>query len=199
MDIKLSLSIPIFKWINSSFFKLKNFISRPKVEIKVYIQPIVFIENNTEHHFHYLCLTIANNTKNVLHLNPRNIRINNELYQVIIQGDTNFARLNPASTNKWDDCKNEVFKMYQSNWLDISTNRYLFTLNPFEQKIFPLKLIKSGSHIITNRKKESLLFFPKSKISVSLEINKKNHEYGLDRISVYETYINYLAFYSDTN
>lgn len=80
---------------------------------------------------------------------------------------------------------------------DRNANQYQYVIEPYQTAEFPMHLMKEGCHIITYIKKNSLLFKEKNKINISLEINKRVFEYGINRVEVYERYINYSAFYAD--
>lgn len=157
----------------------------------------MLIQNEKEFHYPYFCLILNNFTRIKHHLNLKKLKLNNESYQVIIQMEPNFLKMNPANKDSWLDCKNNVYKIFKKNWLDITENKFTQPIDEFETLIFPMKLLKAASHWIIAIKKESLLFFPKNKISISLGINGKTYEYGIKRRMVYERYINYLAFIQD--
>jgi len=60
-----------------------------------------------------------------------------------------------------------------------------------------MKPIKERSHSMSSTKNNSLLFLKNSRISITLELNKKKYEYGFDRKLCYERLINYLAFFEE--
>ncbi len=173
----------------------KNWLFRPKLSVDTNQQKIVFVsQNDEEHHHNYFCFLIRNDSNRKVHLNLKKIKINNESYQVVLQSDPNFLHLNPETKKCWKDCKNDIYKEYSKNWHDISQNIYTLEIAPHATKVFPAKLIKENSHILTSIKNNSLLIFSKKKISLTIEANNKIYEYGINRTFVYNKYINYLAF-----
>lgn len=154
---------------------------------QILLGSIVFTsQNGKEHHFNYFCLHVINDSKIDCHLNLRKVKINQELYQCLIQTDINFLTLNPSNSDHWKNCKNDILNFYHDNWLEITQNNFLpIKISPYETKIFPMRLTKAGPHIYC------------IKINIILELGKKSYEYGLNRLKYYEIYINYLASYED--
>jgi hypothetical protein len=189
----------IGKWLYLLLPRMKNLLLRPKLKLEIKNQRLVFIgDGNKEHHYPYLCLTLCNSSKNDYHVNLNSLLINNELYTVLIQTEVNFLKLNPNNPSSWERCNCEIYNTYQRNWLEILQGNFDYEIKPFKKQIFPIKPTNARSHCMTSVKKNSLLFFSKNKISITLEINQKIYEYGLNRKLCYEYLINYLAFYHET-
>ena len=196
--LPISVLILIIKASGLIFQRIKNLLFRPKLSFDLKPQRVMFKgDDDKEHLYPYLCLLINNFTNIDYHLNPKTIAINNERYIVMIQAENNFSRLNSATPNHWKECGSDIYPMYKNNWSKILEGNFYFTLTPYDTKIFPLKPIKSSSHVITAVKRKPLLFFHKSKVSITLEIDKKVYEYGICRKYCYERLINYLAFFHE--
>ena len=199
MHIPFNLNIKIpFDWIKGLIQKARNYLFRPRLKLELKQQTVVFVsQDRIDHHYKYFCLMVSNCSRKNHYINLRQLKINNESYQVIIQMEPNFNKIRPGNNESWLDCKNEIYKLYSSNWLDICENRFTHPIQEFKTLIFPMKLLKAASHYVTGYKKFSYLFFPKSKINITIELNGKIYEYGLKRKDAYERYINYLAFNQD--
>lgn len=187
--ISPGLLITIWNKAKAFFPLMRNLLLRPKLSLNIKQKKIIFLTNdNKEHHHSCFCLLIKNNSKKVLRINPNKIFINNERCPVM-----HYNTFNPP----YKSCKNDICQMYTDRWREIVENDYTFEIKPYETKIFPSKPIKGASHLFIATKKQSLLFKAKTKLSVTIEINGNAYEYGINRISFYEKYINYLAFHMD--
>jgi len=103
--------------IKENWGAIKNLYLRPKIKIDIRQQTVLFIgQDDAEHHYNYFCMIITNNSNQSINLNPRQIKINNELYQVIIQMENNFLKTDKKNSSCWKNCKNDTYKMYRDNW-----------------------------------------------------------------------------------
>lgn len=192
--IKLGASyvLKALKFLVPFMPKLWNIFRRPQLEIKLRQGHVVFkTADEKEQRFPYIYLQITNRTNHKLYINPATIRINNEYYQVFVQGDINYCKMLPASQGRWTFCDNEIYNTFLNNWLAICENRYSFPFGSHHTLTFP---IKGHVNALTQRKKNSLLFFSNNKISLTLDINGKNREYCIiKRKPAYEIFLSYLS------
>lgn len=172
--------------------KLWNIIRRPQLEITIRQGHVVFKATDEKEQWHpYVYLQISNRSNHKLYITPASIRINNESYQVLVQGDINYCKMLPASQNRWTFCDNEIYNTFLNNWLAICENRYAFSFDPHHILTFP---IKGNVSTLIQRKKNSLLFSSNKKISLTFNINGKNREYCIiKREPAYEIFLNHLS------
>jgi hypothetical protein len=199
IPFKLDIRIPCTYIINC-IKKINNWLFRPKLKLDLKQKLVTFTSHDgKDHSYSYFCLIIENCSNKTHSIKLKQIEINNCFYQTIIHGDTNFNKLNPNNKDKWLDCKNDLYKIYSANWLEIIQNEFSYPLNKFKQLTFPMRLLSSTSRCITDYKNKSLLFFPKAKISITIGINGTFYEYGINRKDTYERCINYLACLRDVS
>lgn len=198
MEPSISLSTTIaslkvlWNFVKKIYPGVKNFLFRPKLEVDLQRKTVVFVsQDGKEQHHGYLCLLITNTNKSNknYHINLNSIRVNDEFYQVFIQMEDNFLLLNHRNKGHWKECKNEIYNLFYDNWSDILQNNLFLQLKPFDLKIFPL--VNKCSSFLTKPYKGSLIFLEKTKIIITLEIDKKIYEYSLDRTVCYERCINH--------
>lgn len=156
LNIGIKLSIAPFKYGAQLCKKIKNYFSRPKLVLEFGSKEIKFVSDKEELH-DYFCLIIRNNTSEPLSLNLKSVKINNESYQVLIQSDLNFSRLNKTA-NGWTDCGNDILKTFSNNWQDICQNIFDYKFDSAVM-IFPLNIINERFHAVIGYKKSSLFFF----------------------------------------
>ncbi|MGE4348848.1 MAG: hypothetical protein AB7D28_03710 [Candidatus Berkiella sp.] len=184
-------------FIKTLFPKISNLYSRPKIEIMPRLGHIVFQtdeENAKKQYYQYLLIQISNRSNSKLCIQPGFIRINNEAYQVNIQSDINFSKMTPNSQHRWTYCDNEIYNIFQDNWVPISEKRFTYNFEPHYTLYFPIKFTLNLTHQLKQVKKDSLLFFPNKKISLTLNINGKNKEYCISKKEpLYELLLNHLA------
>lgn len=189
-----------FNAIKSIYPKTCNYYQRPNLFISIRQHPVEFtLESGEISLNHYLCIIIENRTDKDIFINPNAMRVNNESYIISAQADINFLRLNPQSKPHITLCDNGVYNYLHDNWVKVCSGTGRLTIKPAEPEVFPILPLESFSHSICAHKKEPKLFFPKSKVIITLEMNGKSYEYGLNRIGFYEKCINFLAFPSIYN
>lgn len=187
-----------FKIIVPFCRKIKNLLSRPSLEIKLEQCIFEFEDSNTvRNNITYFCLKIFNKTSSSFHINLGSILINNNSYQVFIQSDSYFSKLDKQNSLPWK-CNSEMLHVYKDHWSEISSSSYDYYIDAKRTYQFPMNPIKENSHPFTSIPKDSLLFCAKGKIGVTLELDKKIYAYGYDRKKCYEALINFLAFYNET-
>lgn len=88
----------------------------------------------------------------------------------------------------------------ENDHFNIESGHVSFTIDPGHTKIFPIVLSGAGITNLFSIKKDSDLFFknglwlwPSSKMSVRLNVDDKNCEYGLNRENAYAAYLNYFS------
>lgn len=197
MEIKLSLSLisNIFLYLKSLYRKLYNWAFRPHILVELRNTTFTYTtQDNKEHNSRHPSIEITNQSKTTLVINPNKVMVNNEKYMVIVQSDQDFSRLSPNSSNHWKCESNVIYNHYSKHWSEITDNRNTIRIEPSEKLCFPLKLLKSNVRIITDIKKNSRLFFPGRKTSVSLSINNRDYEYAIKKMKCYEVFLNFLAF-----
>jgi hypothetical protein len=193
--IALSVTIASLKWFWQKRLKFKNLLFRPKLSLDISSKRIIFInKNKQEHHLPYFCLSVKNNSgKTLQKINTKQIKINESFYTDLIRNEIKNAQW----WEQWSNCENDIYIMYKDNWDAISKDEYNFSMKAGVKKEFPMKLPKKAYSVLITRKHNSLLFFNKNKISVSLSINGKTYEYNINRLNTYEKYIIYLAHDND--
>ncbi|MCL5261653.1 MAG: hypothetical protein M1561_08345 [Gammaproteobacteria bacterium] len=191
----IAKAISGFKMVKSFFTsllpfkrKLLNLFCRPSLRVELRPKVVVFKipNNNNEHHIHYVSLLITNKSKNEYIIPFHTIKIGNEPFYNANAG----FYYNDILKSEWISCDSRSEERRKDNHLDILQGRYYITAKPHIGIIFPLSDALSA---YSSYKKNSLLFFPKNKISISLMINSKSYEYGLKRIEYLELYANHLS------
>jgi hypothetical protein len=187
--------LKIYKRIYSFLRKIIN-LCRPQLIIKYKTKSIKFtLPNNDTYVDDYFCIYVTNNSNKSLSLNLRGLKINSNLYQASLQGDTNFLRLNPASKEPFKACNNYIYMHYHKHWEEIHDGACTLKLDPGGRHIFPLS--RDGISNVEQRDINTLLFFDKKKVTVSINCNNRRYDYGLNRLEIYERLINHLNFYRD--
>lgn len=138
---------------------------------------------------------------------------NNEKFDVIIVSNSLFLDNNRFPTGggeqlKWlyengarpvlPETHEIMYEHYNapSNHLNISSGRSTFVIKPSHTKIFPIILSGSAITNIFSIKNKSNLIVKNRLMSVTLNVNQKIREYGLDREMAYANYLNFLAAYT---
>ncbi len=83
----------------------------------------------------------------------------------------------------------------KSHHQNIISGRTSFFIEPGHTVMFPFAYFGSGplgALGIKSCPKKSLLFYPEKHVSISLNVGGREWEYGLKKLSVYETYINFV-------
>ncbi len=167
-----------------------NIISRPNISIKATNLRIKFShidkEKKQNYYYPYVVLILKNKTDKPYSLNLSNI---------LISGDKYFSN-GPNKMNSDEFLsENNIINYYKEKHHQISQHQQLpIDLGPYVEQILPLN---SKPNRILLYKKHALLFKANNKVVVSLEINGKLYDYGVDRQLLYEKYLNYLAFEQD--
>ncbi len=192
--LTLLKEIPFLEKIWLYIRKIYNLWSRPRLKITVGERKLKFKRANDdkELHYDYPGISIINKKKNNLEIFPLHTMINDGSYRCIIVSDPNFLRLNKGSKNPFVDCSSKVYKFCNENWDEVGKS---MVMNANEELFFPIKLLNEMIDDLTFIRRSSLLFCPKKNVGITININRKNYEYGLKRVPCYECYLRYLAVY----
>lgn len=133
-------------------------------------------ENGKKKVFNRFCLVLTHDSKEDLHINPEKIYINDDKFNGPIKLDNH-----------------ELIEKQPFLWSKYKNLQLLFGVFPSAGSIHRLSGSKGAIHFM----KKSLLF-RKNRISVTIEVNKKNIEVGVNREFVLKKYINYCCVISGT-
>lgn len=180
---------------------LLNLICRPKLLVSLKMRTVMFKSQDGKEPCieDYPCLLLANQKNSKVLIKPGSLKINNESYLAVIQSDENFLRLGQNSKNPWLGCDNEMYAFYKQNWRKISEGDLPVPADQGYELVFPLRLLKGKINLLLSDKKNSLLFLHRKKISITINVNGREFEYGLDKMESYKLYLNYLAFLQGMN
>lgn len=196
-----SASIPILKrvWLTIKLFfpRVQNLISRPKLSVEFKAGRFNFLTPENKQHL-ILIPHVA-----ITNLKPKKIRIradqiyfNNTNYMNMWNGEI-LRALDKAQAKACNINNIEIMhSYYQANWTEITEKRASITIEEEETKIFPIMPLGDAITNLTSKKKYSKLFFANKKITITININGKDYEYGFNRIKFYEDYFNYFASYT---
>jgi len=183
----------IVRFVPYLFFSIRNYCRRPNLKLSFGQKHIVFEDaNKTKYNPCFLSLFIENPSNNEFKIDVDSIRINREKYSYCISLNPFFMRCNEGT-------KPEVKLIC----LDQKTRQFILQntatpliLGSHEKLTLPLFLYGNPNFIV-DRFADSILWLPRTKISVRLKINSIDTEYGINRRSVYELAINWLGFWDN--
>ncbi len=195
-EVKISVAFigGLLKSIYGIIPKLINNCRRPKAKIDIRNQNIIVKDgSNVESHISYPCIRIS--FEKDAKIDVGSIKINNESLACMLSCDPNHLRQNKGSKEPYTIINNRIMPFVYDNWSKLTQQKTcLFEIESHEQEVFPLYIKKEMSHSIFSPKKNSLVFFPKKKLILSLNIDGVDYEYGLDLIDSCKVIINNLAF-----
>ena len=183
INIKLPPIAPLFTILGWYWIFLKiswNYIKRSKIEIKFkpdYID-VSDDEDKVMSNFSVPSIIVAPKN-NELEIRIKSIRVGSSYYGYLSGG---FSVL----TGKKHSSK--VLSSIEKKELFIKTSKY----QPLTIPLPSIGLLYDS--YLFEKPKETLLFFPKEKVTVSFEANGKIYYYGLDVIHVCRIIINHLSF-----
>lgn len=183
----------IFAHIINSVPKAMNLLRRPKLSVSMKLGSITFSSiDNKEHKFTYFTLTIKNMCSKSYKLNLGGGLVNKESYQSIVSSDINFSKFSNESKEPWVKCDDDVYNFIKENKQKIQKNTCIYEVEPHQAIDLPMNLLGTRAKYIIDKKNKTNLFCQNSKICISLEINNKIYDYGVDRKNAYEKLICYL-------
>jgi hypothetical protein len=190
METKISLSIGILaqivRVIKNLYFKICNYLFRPsiKIELKEF-RVDVDLGDNKISHCGVMALFVY--VKDELNIKSNNIKIGGENYTFLFQS---FNPITNTSNYKNDS---KTLNYYKDNWSSIHKGTEYIKVGNIEPFVLPLPII-GNSNYICNSKDNCMLFFPKKKLSIELNLNNKTFSYGLDLADVHRKFIKHIAF-----
>ncbi len=194
VEINFSASIigSIIKSIWNLIPTIKNYLLRPKANIQIKHNIIEIEEQSKTHHINYPCIMIS--FKRDTKIDVSSIKLNNQTLHGMLSRDPNFLNQNPSSKNPITVKNNRIMPFISDNWLELNQKPCHFDFKKLEQEAFPLFVKKEMSHFLFNPKNKSRLFRPKTKLTLSLNIEGQEYEYGIQLIDACKVIINNLAF-----
>jgi len=194
-ELKFSVSFigNVIKAALDIFPKLINWCKRPKANIEIKNQNIIFKDSKgKESHVFYPCILISF-TKDVK-IDVRSIKINNESLSVMLSRDSNHLRQNQNSQEPHTVVNARIMPFVYENWQHLTQRACHFDIKAHEQEVFPLYLKESMSHTVFSHKKKPRVFFPKKNIVLSLNVNGTDYEYSIPLLKACQVIINNMAF-----
>lgn len=191
MDFSISdnriIKLCLWLWLQGKI--LWNYISRPKISI-VFKQEIVVYKDESDvgHHINYPVIIIS--SPKPLNIDPQNFFINNTKYQQVVSGDKNFEKLDGRRQKKYKSCMNNIVNFYLDKG-SIDRGDKLIEIEAHKKYIFPTPF---RADVLGEIKKDSLVLFPKTKITITLKIDSKVREYAINRFDAMRIYLNYITF-----
>ncbi len=193
VSIKVTFLLKFAQWAWGLIPKLINLLCRPKVIAEVKNQNIIYRNNlNAESHASYPCIIIS--SKKDLKIDVRSIKLNNESFYCMLSRDPHFLRQNLQQADHITIANNKIMPFVHQNWSQLTQKSCWFEIKKHEQEALPLYIHKEMSHFIFNPKKKSRVFFAKSKVILSLNIDGTEYDYGIPLIDLCRIVINNLAF-----
>lgn len=192
-----SFLLQILLFLRARYRKIKNLLLRHKIDMQIKNLEIKFITKSGQEHFiSYFGLNITNKRKQILKINLNGIAINQEKYtnlhgMNLLGHATYLSQEDRSQWPCWEDCNNAVFKAIKDNWRDIVQNNHIFEVGENATVFFPLA-ISALPRVATAIKKDNLIFLPKNKIIITLEIDNYKYEYALNRLFFYEKCLKFL-------
>lgn len=123
-------------------------------------------------------------------IDVRSIKVNNES----LSKDQNYLLQNPESNESHTVTNNKIMPFVYGNWGNLTQRACWFEIKKLEQEAFPLNVNKEMSHFIFRSLQKTRVFFPKTKLILSLNIDGLDCEYGISLINACKVIINNLAF-----
>lgn len=189
------------------YLSVTNYYRRPK-KLKLNFGQKHFLfesASNIKHNYVFPCLIIDNPSDKQYRIAPDSIRINKETYSHCVQSNPIFSRCREGTKIELKlNCldKKNLCSFFITNWQEIQNIAPPLILDAHDKLVLPLFLHRDP-HFIVGKFADSLLWFPQTKISVRFRINSIDVEYGIKRLTVYESSINWLGFwdskYTHTN
>jgi hypothetical protein len=193
-ELKFSVAFiwKIIKSIKDVIPTLLNLLCRPKADIEIRHQHIIFKNmNGVESMIDYPCILIS--FKKDVKIDVRSIKINNESLTCMLSRDKNYLRLNQKSKESHTVINNNIMRLVSDNWQNLNQQACWLDIKNLEQEALPLNFNKEMSHCIFSPLESAHVFAPKSKLVLSLNIDGSNYEYGISLIDACRVIVNYLA------
>ncbi len=192
------LIITVVGFIYKIWPSLVNYVCRPKLHIEFKKgNHLTFTKaGKKDKYIEIPCLSIRNDTSKTLKIISSSVMLGNNK---IPTGSGEIIR--KLYENRYTVKKNQSYQfMYEhynieNEHTDIIAGRTFFSIESGHTAMFPLACFgtgPTGSFCIKSFPKKSLLIPFENKISISLNIDGKDREYAISKLSVYETYINYI-------
>ena len=184
-NIKFPFAI-IWRFLGWYWFFTKifwNYIRRPRINIDVGMGMVKMKMNNGKESWPFLLMIYLQPTKNI-RVKASSIRINKESYVCLFQS---FAAIFNLENDSF------IINFFHKNWQYID-GKYFDIKAQDEPLKIPIPCVGERSKVFTCYNENSLLFLPKTKISLEMNINGKTFYYGLNRKKFYEEVMGYLAF-----
>jgi hypothetical protein len=195
MEFKLSISIigGALKAIRNTIPTVINLCTRPKAKIEIKGHLIIVADNNqvTSHHsYPSILISFEKDVK----IDVGSIGINNETLKCMMSRDPIFLRQNLRSKEPLSIKNNDLMVFIKTNWSTLTQQRCFFERAAHEQQALPLYLKEDMSHCLFKKIKKPRIFFPQKKLCLSMNINGKDYQYGLNLLKVSKVVINNLSF-----
>jgi len=195
-EFKVSIAFigSVLKTIWNTIPTVINLYTRPKAKIEIKNHNIIVTDNSqTQHHLPYPAILIS--FKKDVKVDVRSIRINNETLHCMMSRDPIYLRQNSNSQEPLTITNNDLMVFIYQNWSTLTQQTCLFEIAAHEQQVMPLYLREGMSHSLFNLIKKPRIFFPKKKLCLSMNIDGKDYQYGLNFLKVSKVVINNLAFH----
>lgn len=198
--IKFTIPIPFISLGLIIIFakKLLNLINRPNLHFGIEYTDINFLWNKSgitvQKLLRYPCITIVNKSKKIIKIG--NIKLNGVPYISILHGDYNFYSLRCKTSTRSDyieKSNNSIYEYFYNEEKNTSSVKIL-NVAPYEKITLPFLPIGENSHFLRNKPLPTLIFFPKNKFIIEIEMNSKKYQYSISKLDLYEKIINFLAF-----
>jgi len=199
--IEITISIPLFAIIVYFYKKvpsLINYICRPRrLHIEFKNENITFTKiSESDRWIEIPCIKIKNDTSKTLNIISNSVMLGNN--RIPTGGGEIMCKLYAEGyVVKKNRNYHFMYEHYNidNEHKDIVTGQTTFSMSPGDTTLFPYAYLGSGptgSFCMKSFPKKSLLIPSKNKVSISLKINGKDHEYGLNKLSIYEVHMNFI-------
>lgn len=194
-ELKVSISIigNVLKTIWNTIPMVINLCMRPKAKIRIKNHNIIVTDSNqTEHHHSYPAILIS--FEKDFKVDVRSIRINNETLHCMMSRDPIYLRQNSNSQETLTITNNDLMVFIHQNSRALTQQACPFEIAAHEQQVLPLYLKEGMSNCIFKAISKPRIFFPKKKLCLSMNIDGKDYQYGLNLLEVCNVVINNSAF-----
>lgn len=195
-ELKISIAFigSVLKTIWNTIPIIINLCARPKAKIEIKNHNIIVTDSNrTEHHHSYPAILIS--FEKDVRIDARAIKVNNETLHCMMSRDPIYLRQNPNSQEPHTITNNGLMVFIKDNWSTLTQQACPYEIAAHEQQVLPLYLKEGMSSCLFNPIKKPCIFFPKKKLCLSMNINGKNYQYGLNLLEVSKVVINNFAFH----
>ena len=194
-ELKISIAFigSVLKAIWNTIPTIVNLCIRPKAKREIKNHNIIVTDNDqAQHHYSYPAILIS--FEKDVKIDVRSIRINNETLSCMMSRDPIYLRQNPNSQEPLTITNNGLMVFIKDNWSTLTQQACPYEIAAHEQQVLPLYLKEGMSNCLFNPIKKPRIFFPKKKLCLSMNINGKDYQYGLNLLEVSKVVINNLAF-----